>query len=323
MNDEQDKLVDQEEVPLSETDPWAAAFAALEQRDNGSPEPSEDEPSPDVPGEDQAGDGEQRPPEAGANEPDDGPGEPDLLHDRGIELPEIGTDDPFTTEAEIEEAVKGYQEQARSNAINSVVELFKTKGAYTQPNGKLGRSIADPDIAKTDSSGRTRYFNPETGEEFRGPNPRKDARDYVNDYNQELADNFNKACAQYEAEAMKEFTPAINTLKFAPTYEKLDPLRQGLFDDVVEDYEVRDKEGNFIGYSCDLNAALNLVNRQVKRMQSYKPEPKPATGPAMDMKKGSSKGNVEPELEPEIKSLEDAMLYYQNKKLESRKKGGK
>lgn len=222
------------------------------------------------------------------------------------------------TQAEIDAVINDTKENARNRAINEVAEAFIKQGARNR-NGKLGATIDDPDICKRDRDGVPTFYNPETGRPFTGDNPRRQAMEWVKDYNQDLADKFNSVCAQREAEIMKEAEPRIQTLRFQSTYERLDPIRQGMLDDIISDYEVKDSDGDVIGYSCDLNRALDVVNRQIARIQGYaKSQPRPATGPALDMKtsSGANTGSIEP---GKITSLAEAMEYEQNKLLENLK----
>ena len=318
MADELEVMENQEEV-----DPWAAAFAKLNAKDTGD-EAGDNQPSPDA---DPAGWEEQQPePEPGAG------GEPADDIERPAVTPEVlpgeaGVEpepDPDVTSPEVEAAINEYQSQARQAAIDTVVEAYKKQGVRVTPDGKLGASMQDPDVCKRDADGTVRYYNPETGREFTGPNPRADARAWVDEYNRELADQFNAACAKVERQKMGEYEPAIQVLKFAPKYDALDDMTRGLLDDIIEPYEVKDSSGNLIGYSCDLNAALNVAKKQMARFKDYtKPEPKPATGPEEDMKKGSAKGNSQPEGKFVPKSLEEAMAYLQDQEVEKRNKKGR
>lgn len=310
-----------------ETDPWAAAFAALEQAAGGSndasgeqlpagPDGGEGQPADTEPGTVEGTDSTVERPDTDEQLPDvPNPGEPGPGTDGGNQITPAQQDP-----AEVDEVIKEYQGQARQAAIDTVVEAYKKQGVRCTPDGKLGASLNDPDIAKKDADGTIRYYNPETGREFTGPNPRKDAREWCDEYNKELADQFNAACAKVEQQKMKEYEPAINVLKFAPKYDALDDMRRGLLDDILEDYEIKDKDGSLIGYSCDLDAALRAVERQVARIKSYTPaEPKPATGPEVDMKKGSAKGNSDPEKKPKIESIADALGYLQDQEIEKAK----
>lgn len=196
--------------------------------------------------------------------------------------------------------------------------MFIEKGERNS-NGRLGASINDPDICRKDRDGVPTFFNPETGRPFTGDNPRRQALEWIEDYNKELADRFNRACSQMEEELYKQSEPMINTLRFQPTYEKLDPIRQGMLDDIISDYEIKDSDGDVIGYSCDLNRALDVVNKQIARIQSYaRNRPAPATGPAMDMKT-SSGANTGAAANRKVSSIEEAMELQQDLMLENLK----
>lgn len=211
-------------------------------------------------------------------------------------------------------------------AIDEISKAFIDKGIRHQ-DGKLGASINDPDICKRDEDGVPRFFNPDTGREFSGDNPRRQAQEWVEDYNKELAEAFNKACGQYVDKLMEDQAPQLAVLEFGPKYDQLDPIRQGLLDSIIEDYEITDDDGAVIGYTCSLDAALGAVNRQVAMIQEYyrsnhPSEKQEASGPALDMKNSAAMANRSGEA-PNFKSLEEAMEYEQNKLLEKMKKGAR
>ena len=299
-----------------EVDDWAKAFDALaSQGEENVQEPVSGEGAAEGADESQPSGAE---PEGGDDviAADGGDG---LAHDSdvaGIIAENEEGNTSSITQAEIDAIINDTKESARNRAINEVAEAFIKQGARNR-NGKLGATIDDPDICKRDRDGVPTFYNPETGRPFTGDNPRRQAMEWVKDYNQDLADKFNSVCAQREAEIMKESEPRIQTLRFQSTYERLDPIRQGMLDDIISDYEVKDSDGDVIGYSCDLNRALDVVNRQIARIQGYaKSQPRPATGPALDMKtsSGANTGSIEP---AKIMSLAEAMEYEQNKLLEN------
>lgn len=312
-----------DEANAPEVDDWAKAFEALaEQAGEGAQE--------DVPGDEDApegADGGQPEGSEGKREDEGAADDGDLGLASGDEVAgfiagEEGLGSAGISQAEIDEVINETKESARSRAIKEVADFFISKGERNR-DGKLGATIDDPDICKRDHNGVPTFYNPETGRPFTGDNPRRQAMEWVKDYNDQLAEKFNNICAQRESELMKEAEPRIQTLRFQSTYEKLDPIRQGMLDDIISDYEVKDSDGDVIGYSIDLNRALDVVNRQIARIQGYaKSQPKPPTGPAMDMKtsSGANTGATEP---PKIDSLEQAMEYEQNKLLEKLKNGRK
>ena len=315
----------------AQVDPWAAAFAALEQQGKIDGEESADTGASDVSG-GELGDSPTDDRDAGVPaqaENIDGTGNQDDLggldSDVGDDTNQGGT--AFEGMLGIDdEAIAQYEQSVndsiREQAMNDIAQEF-LKRNIRQRNGVLGATLDDDDICKRDSDGVPHFYNPETGREFTGDNPRAQAREWVDEYNRALADAFNKACANYENHLRKEAQPGIEVMKFAPKYEKLDDIRRGMFDNVIEDYEIKDNQGKVIGYSCDLDKALALVDRQINMIQGYakqhateqKPEP---TGPALDMKTSSGaipSGNQAPPT-----SLEEAMLRIQEAELAKLKK---
>lgn len=190
-------------------------------------------------------------------------------------------------------------------------------------DGKLGASINDPDIYTKDEDGVPTYINPETGRPFTGDNPRAQAKQWVDDYNKELEQAFNKIAGSRVEELKKEKEPIVRTLKFAETYKKLNDVQRDMLDSIIEDYEVKDEDGKAIGYSCDLDKALAQVNRQIEKLtnrgQALHPkEEKPApTEPAVDMPQSTTSGENKP---PQFKSLAEAMNWQQEQLLKKRGK---
>lgn len=223
--------------------------------------------------------------------------------------------------------VEAYENEIKSNvesqAISEMAQAYIQKG-FRHTGDKLGADINQSDICKRDSEGRPHYYNPDTGREFTGDDPGAQAQAWCDRYNKQLADAFNNSCQKYIDHLMEEQQPMIDMLKFEPTYDNLDPIRQSMLDNLLEDYEIV-KNGEVVGYSCDLNKALAAVNRQVKTIQEKyrmskpaeteaapaKPEPK---GPALDMKKAASDAS-KPGKKPEFKSIAEAMEWEQNQLL--------
>ncbi len=315
----------------AQVDPWAAAFAALEQRGKVNGEEPADTGAGDVSG-GELGDSQADSGDAGLPaqaEDIDSTGNQDDLGGLDPDAGDAGSQGGTAFDGMLgvnEEAIAQYEQALndgiREQAMNDIAQEF-LKRNVRQRNGVLGATLDDDDICKRDSDGVPHFYNPETGREFTGDNPRAQAREWVDEYNRALADAFNKACANYENHLRKEAQPSIDVMKFAPKYEKLDDIRRGMFDNVIEDYEIKDNQGKVIGYSCDLDKALALVDRQISMIQSYgkqhtakqKPEP---TAPALDMK--TSSGAVPSGNQTPPTSLEEAMLRIQEAELAKLKK---
>lgn len=226
-------------------------------------------------------------------------------------------------QVDIEELKSSMRQDAEDQAIDAVARDFIDKGVRHR-NGRLGAFIDDPDIMKRDSDGVPHFYNPDTGQEFTGDNPRRQAKEWVDDYNAELAQVFNNACDQYIDNAMKQAEPQLAVLEFSNTYDELDPVRQAMLDSLLEDYEIKNSDGQAIGYSVDLNKALQAVNRQVSMIQEYSranqtPQEAQPSGPALDMKNSTNAGGGD-DGKPKFNSIAEAMEYQQNQLLQKGKK---
>lgn len=311
---------------MPDVDPWAAAFAALDkvgkEDTEGAAATGGDEQGSAGDGAQQDGGQQSVPDSTGAavGTGDEG-SSGDLGADAGINSQEDGeaagslfrVPDGFSDEYR-----KHMEEDVRNQAINDIAQEFVKRGVRNT-NGKLGATLDDSDICKRDDDGVPHFYNPETGKEFTGDNPRRQAQEWVDDYNKELARVFNDACAEYENHLMSQRGPALAVIEFAPKYEKLDPIRRGMFEDVIKDYEITGEDGKVVGYSCDLDKALALVDRQVKTIQAYAKSNGGAqqaapTGPALDMK--TSSGAVAGGDRPAPASLAEAMERLQDAQLE-------
>lgn len=305
---------DEVQENVSPVDPWAAAFEALAKTDAESPEGAEGgsgQPASEHGGEDSAeallGDGTE------SEDQPRGPGDADVL-DADIDGGGEGEGSPFDVDLDSYRA--DWEEEIKDKAVQVMAKEFIKRGIRNK-NGKIGATIYDEDIYRREEDGTARFYNPETGREFTGDNPRRQAQEWVDDYNREVAQAFNNACGKYAQKLMEEQAAPMAVLEFAPKYQALDPIRKSMFDSVIEDYEIMDDSGNVVGYSTDLNKALAMVERQVAAIQGYaKANPKAPTSPAVDMK-ASPTGKT---AKPEFKSLAEAMEWQQNQELEKIRK---
>ena len=320
MAGENEKMAEDmvDEVP---SDPWAVAFAALDKEEQANAAHDMDDQGEDT------------------QEPDDGAGTDEVEardsddvrgYDGGSDtLDGVGGDENDSFDWDgidiSEDGIKSYRDQivesVRERTLTDVANAYIKKGARNS-DGVLGANINDPDVCKRDSDGVPRFYNPETGREFTGDNPRRQAQEWVDDYNRELADAFNKTCADYSKMLMQQESTKLAVVEFAPKYKALDPTRRSMLDSIIEDYEVRDNDGDIIGYSCDLNKALAAVNRQVRAIQQrYAHHQQTVTetpsGPALDT---PTMGNTSGEqAKPQFKSLAEAMEWQQDQLLKNRK----
>lgn len=325
MADEISNQVENQATPV-EGDPWAAAFAAIDQASSEASQADTDSGEAGgaglpvgagsdtvggslVPNQAQAGDGAQDAGAAGGLDTSAERVEDEGSSSGGSLFERFGTED-------VEKYRSNMDERIRNKAIDDVAKEFVKRGIRNR-NGKLGATIDDSDVCKRDENGVPHFYNPETGQEFRGDNPRRQAQEWVDDYNKDLERVFNETCEKYENHLRQTEAPSLAVIEFAPKYEKLDDIRKGMFDNVIEDYEVRDKDGKLVGYSCDLDKALALVERQIAMIQNYakshqQQQQQQPSGPALDMK--TSSGAIQVEDKP-VSSLAEAMERLQDRQL--------
>lgn len=310
-------------------DSWEAAFAALEQRNKKEPE----EAPADRDGQPDAGESGQAEGTSGSNAEPVAEGQSDDAQLDGSNAGGSSAADGATGETvsefdysaeEVTETISSIESSIEDQAVSDVANAMKVSGKIrVTRDGKLGASINDPDIYTKDEDGVPTYINPETGRPFTGDNPRAQAKQWVDDYNAELEQAFNKIAKQRIDELKKEKEPIVRTLKFAETYKKLNDVQRDMLDSLIEDYEVKDEDGNAIGYSCDLDKALAQVNRQISKLTErgkalHPKQEKPApTEPALDMPQSTGSNENKP---PQFKNLAEAMSWSQDQML---KKGRK
>lgn len=324
-----DEKLDAKKDEAPTIDSWEAAFAALEQRNKKEPEetPAGRDGQPD------AGESGQAEGTSGSDAEPVAEGQSDDAQLDGTDAGGSGAVDGAAGETvsefdysaeEVNETISSIESSIEDQAVSDVANAMKASGKIrVTRDGKLGASINDPDIYTKDEDGVPTYINPETGRPFTGDNPRAQAKQWVDDYNAELEQAFNKIAKQRIDELKKENEPIVRTLKFAETYKKLNDVQRDMFDSLIEDYEVKDEDGNAIGYSCDLDKALAQVNRQIAKLTErgkalHPKQEKPApTEPALDMPQSTGSSENKP---PQFKSLAEAMSWSQDQML---KKGRK
>lgn len=351
-----------ESVPSSEEtlDPqnWEEAFAAVESKTETQSRPatiSSDDDDKEAGKDDDGADADTG---SGTSTDDVDVDAGDVGGSVSTDGDDFESDESEYTDSIIQERIQEYQESIEEEAINDTAQLMLTRvdsqgnPVVRSTNGVLGATINDPDIYRRDESGIAQFFNPDTGRPFTGDNPRAQAKQWVEQYNEELKEAFNTLAQNRIAELTENITPIVELLEFTPTYESLDPVRQQMLDGIIGDYEVFDSNGDHVGYSCDLNQALAQVNRQVANIKAHRAAQsgtqehtgatagtsasasnastdsykvnipaKESSGPALDMRTGS--GNSNTGSVPEFKSIAEAMEYEQNKQLETLRNKGR
>ena len=308
-------------------DDWASAFAALDKANAQGSTSDEDEqrqPAGDNQSVDSSAQGADHGADSGQSVPGGGDDSTGTTVDVGADAGDDSRADESGSGSVFDggEALTGQDyidavaEELTRPVMNKVNQEFRQRGEHVNSDGLLGWSINDKEIRKTDDDGMVTYVNPETGREFTGDDPRRAAQEWVDYRNRQMQQRFNAACEKERNEQLQAYAPQFNLLEFAPKYDAMDPVRQKLFDAMIEDYEVTDDNGNVIGYTCDLNRMQAAMERQITTLQamgsSQQSAQPQATGPALDMHADNSvtSGNEEAP-----KSLAEAMQRLQDKQL--------
>lgn len=172
------------------------------------------------------------------------------------------------------------------------------------------RQFSMKDIAER-RDGRIIYHNPD--DPNRPFENRMQAQEWIDSINKQINDELLSTAREINGRALKAVTPTVRMLQFAPTYDAMDRQTQDIFDDLIEEFEVKNQRGEVIGYQCNLDAMARRAAKLAQRYGTKQPSnskkgpgrPKKQKAPATDMRShgttSGSGGNEEP------KTIEDAM----------------
>ena len=214
-------------------------------------------------------------------------------------------------------------QQLQRQAMMETYDMFQKNGIKSQ------WSIGDL-YERDEQSGRVRFRNPDVNDD-RDPDAyfrtRKEADDWVNSMNAQINQQFRQEVGKKIGELRKEALPRVQLMRFANTYERLDDMTRNILEDLVEDYAIV-KDGQVIGFNCDLNRALEQARRissryagQQQQTQTQQQAQQPqaqqqANEPAMDMQTSGGSGPVD----SEPKDINEAMEMLNKQRREERKK---
>lgn len=271
----------------AEPEDLAGAFARLRQMD--AEDPSDDVEGRD--GDDEFEDGDESY-EDGDTSTDDG----------GYETGgrPAATYDP----AAYQDYEQGLMVELERYSVNAAIRSFTDKGI---------KPLSISDLYSRTDDGRVVYRNPD--DKSRPFNNRMEAQQWVDSFNEQLRGDVRREANKVKIQMAKQLRPSIELMRFAPRFDSMSKGEQEILDDLIEDYEVRNREGKLIGYSCDLN---KMADKAIKLATKYNSSPRKAGGsgkvkksgpqksPALDAKThgtaSGSKGDREPQ------TLEEAMM---------------
>ena len=279
-----------EEESDNEADPedLASAFARLREVDAGDAEA-------DVDGGDGA-DGE-------AEEGDD---VADAEDDTALD------DDGYDTDGGLAELPDTAQYQASQQAIVDQLNRNAVAQARQQFQKDGIREFTMDDIYERQQDGRVVYRNPDD------PNRpfanRMEAQQWIDSFNKQVQSALIKTATEIRDKNAKAAMPALRLLQFAPVYDVMDPAIREVFDDLIEDYEVKNRAGKVVGYSCDLEKMAMKAARLAKKYNNSPRKAKvngkvrksgPQKSPALDARSHGTAAASKDDSEPQ--TMEEAM----------------
>ena len=269
----------------------ADAFSRIHQMDSGDAE-------------DTVGDGS----EVDDGDLGDGDGEAEE-HDEADEAAEDGGHDADrgpsdgVDTARYQASQQAIIQQLNQQAVREAREMFRKEGI---------REFTMDDVYQRTQDGRVVYRNPD--DPNRPFSSRMEAQQWIDSFNKQVQDALVKQATEIRDKNAKAAMPALRLLQFAPVYDVMDPSIREVFDDLIEDYEIRNRAGKVIGYSCDLEKMAMKASRlatkynhhsQSKGKSGTVKKPGPQKSPAMDTKARGSAASASVEGEP--KTMEEAM----------------
>lgn len=147
-------------------------------------------------------------------------------------------------------------------AINQVATEI-TRAARQQAAKEFSdngiRHFTMRDLYRRDDSGNVTFVNPD--DRSRPFSSRMEAQQWIDSMNKEIDSEMRKRSIEISKDIQKAAAPALRLLRFAPTYDAMPDATKRMFDDLIEDYEVKNGKGQVVGYSCDLNRMAAKAER--------------------------------------------------------------
>lgn len=214
-----------------------------------------------------------------ADEQDDGEepgGDEDVdAADDDIEYPADGGSADVPEPADYDNAERAIVTQLQRSSMAQAREQFRKNGI---------REFTMNDLYERSQDGRVIYHNPD--DPNRPFSNRIEAQQWIDSFNGQVKQELQRVASEIMENDAKAAMPAIRLLRFAPTYDAMDAKTREIFDDLIEDYELKNRKGAVIGYNCDLE---RMAARAQKMATKYNTTPRKSGGSATMKKKGPQK----------------------------------
>lgn len=251
------------------------------------------------------GDGVDDEVDAEGSEPVEGDGEDD-----GVDL--AADDDGYTDDRGSSEQYPAVDYQASQQAIVNQLNSSAVAQARKKFQEDGIREFTMNDIYERMQDGRVVYRNPD--DPSRPFANRMEAQQWIDSFNKQVQEELVRTATEIRNKNAKAVMPALKLLQFAPTYDAMDPKVKEVFDDLIEDYEVKNRAGKVVGYNCDLDRMAQKAERLASKYtytsrkagSSGKVKKSgPQKSPALDARSHGSASTGKPG-DGEVKTMEDA-----------------
>ena len=175
------------------------------------------------------------------------------------------------------------------------------------------REFTMDDVYERTQDGRVVYRNPDD------PNrpfaSRMEAQQWIDSFNKQVSEALIRTATEIRDKNARAAMPALRLLQFAPVYDVMDPNIREVFDDLISDYEVKNRAGKVVGYSCDLEKMAMKASRLASKYNSSPrkaggsgkvKKPGPQKSPALDARTHGTAAGLKGDREPQ--TLEEAMM---------------
>ena len=224
--------------------------------------------------------------------------------------------DPVDLSPQKQNYLKNIQNQAISNVRKAMkeqdIEMWTMEDIYE----------------RDEDTGRVTFHNPD--DPNRPFQSRAEAQAFIEAMNKEVTNYFRNEVNKEQQRLVLQQAPVLQMFDFAPVYQGMSEVEQGVFNDLIEPYAITDNGGRVIGFNVNLSSVANTARQIAKRFNVPTPEPaaepsikgggkarQQGSKPAMDMKTGSSESSED----EEPKTLGEALKRYDAMQREAEKKG--
>ena len=182
---------------------------------------------------------------------------------------------------------KGLAQRLQIEARNEVLKNFSDKNIKKMTIGDIYERRDDGSIVFNNPDDPRRPFA-----------NRSEAQQWIDSMNAQIDDEYLRQVREAYSRKLKDARPQFSMYQIGPYYDMMNQTQRDIFDDLIEPYAII-RNGQAVGFNCDLVAAARQAIAIAKRFEQQQPkqqqpvsavqskQPVAPTTPAMDMKTGN------------------------------------